>query len=188
MIPVLLWHQSPKHIHISIEIKNANKEKIAFENNNLVFSASSNNKDYELNVELFGKIIPNETAYVVNDNNIKLILTKQEQTSWSSLQKDKNLFKNNIKTNWDLWDDSDDEEELANIYNNNNFGSNQFNMEEMMKMFQSQQNNSEENDESNCCQESNFCSNESKCCSSEECPCSEIDSEECKTCCGNIQG
>ena len=196
MIPTLLWHQTSKHVHITIEINNVSNEKIGIAENNLTFSGQSNQKNYEITFELSNSVIPKESAYAINDNNIKIILTKKEPSSWSFLQKDKNLFKNNIKTNWELWDDSDDEEELANIYNQNNFGSNQFNMEEMMKMFQNSQQNQEEPNDTDCCQESNCCDesnccvekqccNESNCCVEKNCSIEDCNnSSSCKACCG----
>lgn len=114
MIPTILWHQSPRHVHLIIEVRNITNEKIGIDNNNFHFSGISFDKTYEISFELSNLVIPKETGYIVNENNIKVILSKKEETEWTHLQKDKTQFKNNIKINWDLWDEVDDEEPEPN--------------------------------------------------------------------------
>ena len=114
MIPTILWHQSPRHIHLVLEVLNVINEKITIEDNIFHFNGTSSNKNYEISFELSNQVIPKETGYVVNENNIKIILSKTDETEWTQLQKDKSLFKNNIKINWDLWDEDDDDEPESN--------------------------------------------------------------------------
>jgi len=120
MIPTLLWHQTPKHVHFQIELKNIQDEVFTFQNNHFTFQGKSQGKEYQIDFQLFSEVEEKECAYAVNDNNIKVIMTKKEISDWTSLQKDKSLFKNNIKVNWDLWDESDDEEQQ--IKQNFNYG------------------------------------------------------------------
>lgn len=171
MIPTLLWHQTPKHIHFQIELKDIQNEIFKFQNNHFTFQATSQNKEYQIDFDLFAEIEDNECSYAINDNNVKVIMTKKDFSNWNSLQKDKNLFKNNIKVNWDLFDESDDED-----------------------MFQ---NNMFPNYHSNCCSSDGCCAPNNSCspedyslddyleqCNSDEKSCSPVECGE-KSCCEN---
>jgi len=188
MIPTLLWHQTPKHVHFLIDLKNASNERIGMTEQKFTFSGKSTGKDYEITFELANDILPEESAYTVTENNIKIILTKKEAQEWQYLQKDKNLFKNNIKVNWDLWNEEDDDEDLSQ----NNNGA--FDMSQMMGGMGdypdfSQYDNTFDYDkldaqagmqpESNCCFRS--CCSESNFCESEECS-----NDQSEKCCGKI--
>jgi len=112
MIPTLIWHQTPKHVHFQIDIKDANDEKFNITEKNFHFTGKSSGKEYDIDFELSAEVLPSEFGYIVNEQNIKGIIGKKENNTWNSLQKDKNLFKNNIKVNWDMWDEESDNEDL----------------------------------------------------------------------------
>jgi len=189
MIPTILWHQTPKHVHLLIDLKNITKEKIGIAKHNLTFSAYSSQKDYDITFELSNEVIPEESAYTINENNAKIILTKKDISEWISLQKDKNLFKNNIKVNWDLWETEDDDEDL-----DQNMNSMMHQMGAMTGLndigpYGDLQDDDCEDDcqESNCCKESNCCDmenccKESNCCDMENC-CKESNCCDMENCC-----
>lgn len=111
MIPTLLWHQTHGHIHFLINLKNVSNETIGITSTHFKFNGLSDEKNYEIEFELSNEVVKEESAYTVLDSGIKIILTKVEPNPWISLQKDKTLYKNNIKVNWDLWEDDDDDDE-----------------------------------------------------------------------------
>ncbi len=184
MIPTILWHQTPKHVHLLIDLKNITKEKIGIAKHNLTFSAYSSQKDYEITFELSNEVIPEDSAYTINENNAKIILTKKDISEWISLQKDKNLFKNNIKVNWDLWETEDDDEDLDQNMNSmmHQMGA-MTGLNDIGPYGDLQDDLCEDDDcqESNCCEEKNCCK-ESNCCDMENC-CKESNCCDMENCC-----
>ena len=152
-IPSLLWYQYGKKIIIDIKIMNYSKPNICICDNNINFSCMSNEKLYNIEFELFKSICNNNIQY--NENNIKIILEKEEEEEWIQLTKVKNLYKNNIKINWSYWKTEDDEDEntssnfdMSQMMQGMNGGG--FNMEEMMKnMNQGNFENTGDNEEYN---------------------------------------
>jgi len=124
LIPSLLWSQTKEYIFIDIQLNNVINENIIFTKDNLYFLGTSNNNKYEISFDLYNNI-DTENSYVIDINNnkelikevpkkIKIILKKDEENDWTFLQKNKYLYKNNIKTNWNKWvdEESDNEENM----------------------------------------------------------------------------
>jgi len=127
LIPSLLWSQTKEYIFIDIQLNNVINENIIFTKDNLYFLGTSNNNKYEISFDLYNNI-DTENSYVIDINNnkelikevpkkIKIILKKDEENDWTFLQKNKYLYKNNIKTNWNKWvdEDSDNEESMGGM-------------------------------------------------------------------------
>jgi hypothetical protein len=133
--PSLSWYQSVNNIIFDILIQKAENLKINITDHIFEFTCTSNKLLYEINFELFDNINKEESSYIVNEKYIKVILKKNNNNSWVYLTKDKNIYKNNIKVNWNEWDDSDGEENNQNDnQNDNQFGGNMnFDFQEMMK-------------------------------------------------------
>jgi hypothetical protein len=127
-IPSVLWHQTKDEVYFTIEVNNIDNENITIAENSFSFSGISNNNNYEINFEYLNNIDNNNSKYVVEQKNIKVTLKKININEyWNSLTKDKNIYKNNIKVNWNAWVDEDDEEE-----NQNPMGNMPFDLQQMM--------------------------------------------------------
>jgi hypothetical protein len=122
-IPELKWFQTKKIVYFDILIKNASNINIKFEENNFYFECLSNNNKYEIFFDLFQNINKDDSLYKVYDNFINVALIKTIDENWLSLTKEKNLYKNNIKVNWNSWIDSSDEEDQNENINNFDFQS-----------------------------------------------------------------
>jgi hypothetical protein len=147
--PYLKWYQTDSNININIQLGNAIDSKITLNNNYFFFSGNVQDKYYEINFELFDILKDNTLSYYISEKDIKITIEKESQEKWESLAKIKNLYKNNIQINWDLWIDSDDDEDIgeennmpfdmqqmmANMGGMGNEGNNMpFDMEQMQNM------------------------------------------------------
>ena len=111
LVPTLVWHQNNDNIYITVELNNVCNETINIINNKFNFNAVANNKEYEIIFDLYENI--KDFTVIVDEGSVKINLIKEDNEYWRSLTKDKNIYKNNIKINWNYWinelDDSDEE-------------------------------------------------------------------------------
>jgi hypothetical protein len=115
--PTLLWSQTYQTIEIQIDLPNISSEILTCENNVFHFECLSSNKKYLINFELEGEVSGNNILSR-SDKRIVIHLDKKEEgDKWDFLAKKRGIYKNNIKINWDKWEDSDcdDENDVKNI-------------------------------------------------------------------------
>ena len=112
LIPSLIWHQTKENIIITIDLQDVSRENITFTEDSFSFTGYSAHNFYAMLLNTFEKIIPEESSYD-KQNGIKVVLKKSQNSSWTYLTKDKNQFKNNIKVNWNAWEDDDEDEEQS---------------------------------------------------------------------------
>jgi hypothetical protein len=111
LIPSLIWHQNKDNIFFVIELPETSDHNIKIFDEKLDFYCLSNGKSYEMNFNFFENIDPENSSYIIENKHIKFSLKKKESNNWLFLTNDKNLYKNNIKINWNAWVDEDDEDE-----------------------------------------------------------------------------
>jgi hypothetical protein len=109
LTPTLLWYQDPFFVHFTIVVQNVKDETIVINENNFLFK-SNTTPNYLIEFDLLNNINKDESTYVVKEKNIKVMLKKIGSDKWSSLTSNRNIYKNNIKIDWDSWYDSDAEE------------------------------------------------------------------------------
>lgn len=114
LIPTLTWYHVKDFVILSYEVYNSTEKNILITDNNILLNVLSNNNEYKMEFELYNEINSNDSSYVIDDKSVKMILKKANDDNWSSLTKDKNLYKNNIKINWNRWIDEDAEEDEVN--------------------------------------------------------------------------
>jgi len=123
LIPSIRWHQTNENVIIFFDVHNVDKNnnKINIETNKIYFDVESNNNNYYIELDLYDTINVDESIYVIEEKFVKITLqkTNDNNISWNSLLKDKNMYKNNIKINWQNWEDSDEDEELPNDIGSN---------------------------------------------------------------------
>lgn len=153
LTPTLLWYQDPFFVHFTILVQNVKDEKIVINENNFLFK-SNTVPNYLIEFDLLNNINKEESTYVVKEKNIKVMLKKIGSDKWVSLTSNRNIFKNNIKIDWDSWYDSDAEEVenlpmSRNDFSNVDFSSMMQQMGGGNMMQQMQRSNSEMSDNEN---------------------------------------
>jgi hypothetical protein len=107
--PTLLWSQTPESVDITIRLPNIEDESVSCENNKFHFSCSSQSKNYRIEFDLDKSV--EKVSYNKYDNRIAIVLEKADYEKWVFLTKVRGIYKNNIKIDWDKWEDSDEEAE-----------------------------------------------------------------------------
>jgi hypothetical protein len=105
--PTLLWSQTLESVDISIRLPNIEEETVSCENNKFLFSCSSQSKNYRIEFDLDKSV--EKVSYNKYDNRIAIVLEKAEYEKWEFLTKVRGIYKNNIKIDWDKWEDDDSE-------------------------------------------------------------------------------
>jgi hypothetical protein len=108
-IPTLLWSQTPESVDISIRLSNIQDETVSCENNHFLFSCSSQSKNYRIEFDLDKSV--EKVSYNKYDNRIVIVFEKADYEKWNFLTKVRGIYKNNIKIDWDKWEDSEGEAE-----------------------------------------------------------------------------
>jgi hypothetical protein len=111
LIPSLVWHQNKENIFFVIELPETSEHNINISDEKLYFYALSNSKSYEMVFDFFENVDSEKSSYTIENKHIKFSLKKRESNNWLFLTKDKNVYRNNIKINWNAWVDEDEEEE-----------------------------------------------------------------------------
>ena len=107
--PTLLWSQTPESVDITIRLSNIEDETVSCENNHFLFSCSSQSKNYRIEFDLDKSV--EKVSYNKYDNRIAIVLEKADYEKWEFLTKVRGIYKNNIKIDWDKWEDSEGEAE-----------------------------------------------------------------------------
>jgi hypothetical protein len=132
--PTLLWYQNSEYVFLTVQLQNVKNEKIELLTNKINFSSLSNDSLYEMNFELFDSINMNESKYTIDNKSVKIVLKKENSDKWTTVTKDKNLYKNSIKVDWNSWVDDSDEEEADNT--SDPMQNQQFDFQKMMASMQ----------------------------------------------------
>ena len=112
-IPTVKWHQNTEYVYMVFEVNNAKNEVINISEDSISFFATSGDTKYEMKFDLFEDIDKDSSRYEVSEKHVKFTLKKvSDEERWNFVTKDRNIYKNNIKINWNEWkDESDDEEQ-----------------------------------------------------------------------------
>lgn len=114
--PSILWAQDRNNLFITIEINNFKNQDIIFNQNNILVSGVSENRDYNINIDLHGNIENEGSTWNIRQNKVELSVQKSKSLYWQKLTKNK---QNNIRIDWQKWQDEDDEEdEIINDFSN----------------------------------------------------------------------
>ena len=128
-IPTLLWSQTPESVDISIRLSNIQDETVSCENNHFLFSCSSQSKNYRIEFDLDKSV--EKVSYNKYDNRIAIVLEKADYEKWDFLTKVRGIYKNNIKIDWDKWEDSEGEAEEVDSQQQNPYGGGESGMDMM---------------------------------------------------------
>jgi len=128
--PTLLWYQTKDYVVFNIELQQVSNLNINITEENISFYGISKSNLYQINFDLFENINKDESSYTIQEKNIVFNLKKTSTDYWKNLTKDKNLYKNNIKINWNRWIDEDAEDD--ELPNQDGMGGN-FDFQQMMQ-------------------------------------------------------
>ena len=104
-IPNIFWYQTNENVIFDVHIHNLDKDIIEIKDNNFKI----NDDFYSMEFSLFGDVIDDNTEYKVFERYLRIVLKKKDEDNfWKYLSKE-NIYKNNIKVNWDNWKDEDDD-------------------------------------------------------------------------------
>lgn len=130
--PVVLWAQRSNEsdptkniVYLTIEVQDPTNTKVELTNTSLKFSAdaSDGNAHYDLNLEFFDEIEPENSKKYEAGNQIRFVLRKKKAQAdfWPRLLKEK-LKLHYVKTDFDKWVDEDEQEEKPEEDDIMNFG------------------------------------------------------------------
>ena len=109
-IPNILWAQSPQKIFLTILVSDSKNNTFLIKNQNLIsFECNSNTKIFKFEFELDDSI--KDYSMNITNRKITISIEKSEESWWMKLT-DNPLYKNNIKVDWDRWQDEDDDDEV----------------------------------------------------------------------------
>jgi len=117
--PPVTWAQRSDLVYINIEVNDAQKPEIKVEKDSLYFKGKSgaDEKTYEVKLDLFGEINPDESKFQIRGRNIEFVLIKAklDEPFWTRLLKENKKY-HWLKIDFGKWkaeDDSDDESGAA---------------------------------------------------------------------------
>ncbi|KAG8182297.1 hypothetical protein JTE90_011115 [Oedothorax gibbosus] len=110
--PPVFWAQRKNLLYVKIQVEDCQKPTIKVEKDKVYFKGSggTDKKSYEVTLELFKEIKPEESKYSVKGIATEFVLIKAEEKFWSRLLKDDKKF-HWLKVDFNKWKDEDDSEE-----------------------------------------------------------------------------
>ena len=112
-IPNLSWYQSDSHIFCEILIRDLKNVIVDFETNEgsvFLMEGDVENKHYSICFQLYDLIVDELSTFRVMDSCVKVMMKKKkDDEEWVRLQKNKDLYKNAIRVNWDKMDFEEEE-------------------------------------------------------------------------------
>jgi hypothetical protein len=114
-IPTISWYQNNLYVFCDIMIPDV--QNMIFdvesheENAVFLFEGDKDGKHYLVCFELYGKVIDAMSTRKKTETCVKVALKKEtDNEEWSRLQKNKDLYKGQIKVNWDKMEFEDSDE------------------------------------------------------------------------------
>jgi hypothetical protein len=111
--PKLKWAQRAEYVLMTVDL--ADSENVAIDidevTNTLIFSAQSAGQKYGFKLELFEKVVKDESKWNTKGRNVILNISKADKDQdewWPRLTKDKTKY-HQISIDFDKWVDADDE-------------------------------------------------------------------------------
>ena len=109
LVPIIQWYQSESYVYMEIMLNNTKNNVIDISNESFLFECDKDNKHYLVCFKLFDNIVENMSSHKITDRSIKITIKKEdEDNEWSRLLKNKELYKNQIKYDWDKFDIEDE--------------------------------------------------------------------------------
>ncbi|XP_010922128.1 co-chaperone protein p23-1 isoform X1 [Elaeis guineensis] len=112
--PIVKWAQRSDKIYLTVELPDAKDVNLKLEpEGKFYFSANKDGVSYEVDLELFNKVITKESKFNIGMRSIGYVIKKAEKKWWSRLLKEEGKPPAFLKVDWDKWIDEEDENEKA---------------------------------------------------------------------------
>lgn len=109
--PQILWAQRNDKVFVSIQLDDVSDENITVNTEKLTFSGKSRNKNYAVDLEFNGSIIPEESKQRKGGREYFFELKKKEEGPyWPRLLKD-NKKRQYLKIDFNRWKDEDESDD-----------------------------------------------------------------------------
>jgi len=112
--PPIIWAQRKNLVFLTVCLEDCKSPQIKVESDRLFFKGvgGTDHKEYEMNLELFDQINPQESKYAVRDRVVEFILIKASSGGpfWKRLLKDDRRF-HWLKVDFDKWRDEDESDD-----------------------------------------------------------------------------
>jgi prostaglandin-E synthase len=129
--PSVLWAQRQNCIFLTIQLEDCQNPDIKVEPNRIYFrgTGGTEKKEYELDLELYEPIVPDNSLFKVRDRNIEFCLKKEKEGPyWPRLPKS-NVKYHWLKVDFNKWKDEEDSDDEGGPFG----GGGDTDFEEMMK-------------------------------------------------------
>ncbi|KAK8570226.1 hypothetical protein V6N13_002921 [Hibiscus sabdariffa] len=116
--PEVKWAQRADKVFITVMLSDSKDAKVNLEPEG-VFSfsgtAGTGNNQYELKLELFDKVIVEESKINIGVRSIFCILEKAEKVWWKKLLRGDGKAPHYVKVDWDKWVDEDEDKGAGDL-------------------------------------------------------------------------
>jgi prostaglandin-E synthase len=109
-LPSVIWAQRNDKLYVTINVEDCKNTSIKFENDKVIFSGTGgpDKLDYEVTMNFYGEIDPEQSTYAVLPRHIPMIVRKKEPGEyWPRMLKETQKV-HWLKTDFDKWRDEDD--------------------------------------------------------------------------------
>jgi len=111
--PPIQWAQRKSLVYISVCLEDCKNPTIKLDADKLYFRSKGgvDQKEYEVTINLYQDIIPEDSKYVARDRLVEFILKKKDEGPfWKRLMKEDKKY-HWLKVDFDKWRDEDDSDE-----------------------------------------------------------------------------
>lgn len=117
-VAAVSWAQRTDRIYLTVEVTDCSKPRITLEKDGTFLFTGIAGRDrhpYELRLELYGLVEPDESKIAVNPRYLFIVVAKQTTgPHWPRLLKAEGRPPKNVKVDWDKWKDEDEEDAERN--------------------------------------------------------------------------
>jgi len=112
--PPVTWAQRKNLVYVNIILEDSKEPTLKIEKNKLVFKGKGgpDQKDHELNIELFSDVKPDDSKFIVRARGTEIVLIKEDQEAsyWPRLTKEQKKY-HWLKVDFSKWKDEDESDD-----------------------------------------------------------------------------
>merc|ERR1711935_362906 len=119
--PEILWAQNTNKVFVTINIQSIINEWVDITEQKIHFRGENKENKYDLSIDLLHEVDILKNSWISNDKRVFITLEKKNKLSWVKLSTTKY---NNLKIDWNRWEDVEnedldsDQENMMNDFSN----------------------------------------------------------------------